>query len=199
MTRVLLEPLGDHACRFRVPASVDRRALLDSLRATPDIIDAVVTEAYAAFRFDAPIAALDLDSLLASCAEASRQEPTTHTIEVRYGGPDLEAVAERAGIAPEAWCDAHESLTHTVSFVGFMPGFLYLRGLPAELDAPRLPVPRTRVPANSLAIAGGFTGVYPFACPGGWNLVGEALDHAPFADGRLRYAVGDQLVFRRRR
>ena len=199
MTRVALEPLGDKARRFRIPASVDRRALLAALRGTPRIIDAVVTETHAAFRFEESDAPLDLDALLSSCAQTSEVRPATHVIQVRYGGPDLAAVAERAGLSSRAWCEAHESLTHTLSFVGFMPGFLYLRGLPDALDAPRLAVPRVRVPAGSLAIAGGFTGIYPFACPGGWNLVGEARDHAPFADGRLRYEVGDHIVFRSQR
>ena len=38
---------------------------------------------------------------------------------------------------------------------------------------PRLPTPRARVPAGSVAIAGNQTGVYPFVTPGGWRLLGR--------------------------
>ncbi len=38
---------------------------------------------------------------------------------------------------------------------------------------PRRPTPRTEVPAGSVALAGGFAGIYPQATPGGWHLVGR--------------------------
>jgi inhibitor of KinA len=34
-------------------------------------------------------------------------------------------------------------------------------------------VPRERVPAGSVGIAGGQTGVYPVDSPGGWQLIGR--------------------------
>jgi KipI family sensor histidine kinase inhibitor len=60
-----------------------------------------------------------------------------------------------------------------VAFCGFAPGFAYLRGLPAAWAVPRLAVPRARVPAGSVALAGGYAGIYPSASPGGWRLVGR--------------------------
>ena len=60
-----------------------------------------------------------------------------------------------------------------VAFCGFAPGFAYCTGLPEERAAPRLESPRTRVPAGSVGLAGAFTGVYPTASPGGWQLVGH--------------------------
>ncbi len=60
-----------------------------------------------------------------------------------------------------------------VAFCGFAPGFGYLTGLPAELAVPRLPTPRPRVPAGSVALAGPYAGIYPTASPGGWLLVGR--------------------------
>jgi KipI family sensor histidine kinase inhibitor len=60
------------------------------------------------------------------------------------------------------------------AFCGFAPGFAYLSGLPDDLaDVPRLPSPRTRVPAGSVALAGRWCGVYPGSSPGGWRLVGR--------------------------
>jgi biotin-dependent carboxylase-like uncharacterized protein len=38
---------------------------------------------------------------------------------------------------------------------------------------PRLRTPRVRVPAGSLAVADGYTGIYPAETPGGWRLLGR--------------------------
>jgi allophanate hydrolase subunit 1 len=38
---------------------------------------------------------------------------------------------------------------------------------------PRLPTPRTKVPAGSLGLADRYAGIYPTASPGGWRLVGR--------------------------
>jgi inhibitor of KinA len=46
-------------------------------------------------------------------------------------------------------------------------------GLPAALNMPRLPSPRQKVPAQSVAITGEMCAVYPWESPGGWNLVGR--------------------------
>jgi inhibitor of KinA len=54
-----------------------------------------------------------------------------------------------------------------------VPGFAYLGELRRELVTPRLAAPRRKVPAGSVGIAGNQTGVYPFATPGGWRLLGR--------------------------
>jgi KipI family sensor histidine kinase inhibitor len=103
-------------------------------------------------------------------------EAREHRIEVRYGGddgPDLVAVSERLGLAPGRVVELHASVAYRVCILGFMPGFAYLGGLPASLRVPRRDSPRPRVPAGSVAIAGPQTGVYPFASPGGWHLIGR--------------------------
>ncbi|WP_122381934.1 carboxyltransferase domain-containing protein, partial [Pseudomonas savastanoi] len=37
---------------------------------------------------------------------------------------------------------------------------------------PRRSTPRTRIPAGAVALAGGFSGIYPQASPGGWQIIG---------------------------
>lgn len=95
------------------------------------------------------------------------------TLPVRYDGADLEAVAEAWGTNPEGAVEIHAGTLHQVAFLGFAPGFAYLRGVPEERPVPRLPSPRPRVPAGSVAVAGAFTGIYPRATPGGWRLLGR--------------------------
>ncbi len=97
-------------------------------------------------------------------------------IPVRYGGthgPDLSEVAERLQRSENEVIDLHTAAEYTVLMVGFLPGFPYLGPLPEALHLPRRDTPRLRVPPGSVAIAGGQTGIYPQASPGGWHLVGH--------------------------
>ncbi|MEV4210770.1 allophanate hydrolase subunit 1 [Micromonospora sp. NPDC049662] len=112
-----------------------------------------------------------------STAETARSTHGTGATEVvvpvLFDGPDLSVVAEHWGVDVPA---VRRRLTGTpfrVAFCGFAPGFPYLTGLPAELALPRLPTPRPRVPAGSVALAGQYAGIYPSASPGGWLLVGR--------------------------
>lgn len=97
-------------------------------------------------------------------------------IPVCYGGetgPDLDDVAAHCGLTPAEVVRRHSGAGYLVHFLGFSPGFPYLGGLPSELATPRLPAPRPRVPAGSVAIGGAQTGIYPQATPGGWRLIGR--------------------------
>ena len=95
-------------------------------------------------------------------------------IDVVYDGEDLAEVAALAGLTAEDVVDLHSTATYTVAFCGFAPGFGYLRGLDARLHVPRLGSPRTQVPAGAVALAGGYTAVYPRRSPGGWRLIGRS-------------------------
>jgi KipI family sensor histidine kinase inhibitor len=102
--------------------------------------------------------------------------PREVEIPVCYGGqhgPDLCEVSSIHGMTPEQVIALHSSSTYLVYFLGFVPGFAYLGGLPDALVTPRLATPRRNVPAGSVGIAGSQTGVYPFATPGGWRLLGR--------------------------
>ena len=61
-------------------------------------------------------------------------------------------------------------------------------------------LPRTRVPAGSVAIAAGYTSVYPSASPGGWHLLGHTDgEHVGrrSAPNRRLLAPGTIVRFRR--
>jgi KipI family sensor histidine kinase inhibitor len=97
-------------------------------------------------------------------------------IPTRYGGPDgpdLQAVAELTGLTAAGIVAEHAAVTYTALFLGFAPGFAYLGPLPPTIVVPRRPVPRTVVPAGSVAIAGAQTAVYPVDSPGGWWIIGR--------------------------
>jgi KipI family sensor histidine kinase inhibitor len=90
-----------------------------------------------------------------------------------YDGPDLDEVAQRWRVSRADVASTHSAHTYTVAFCGFLPGFAYCVGLPQRLAVPRRSTPRSAVPAGSVALADAFTGVYPRASPGGWQLIGH--------------------------
>ena len=121
-------------------------------------------------------------------------------IPVCYGGeygPDLEEVAALHEMTPEKVIELHASVPYLVYFVGFVPGFAYLGELPEALVTPRLGAPRKKVPAGSVGIAGTQTGVYPFATPGGWRLLGRTPLAMFQADrkGMSLVSIGNKVRF----
>lgn len=99
-------------------------------------------------------------------------DPNLVILPVRYDGVDLKTVAEILGITSDEVVRRHTAGDYTSSFLGFVPGFAYLRGLDSTLAVARRSDPRTQVPAGSVAIAGAMTAVYPRSGPGGWQLLG---------------------------
>jgi KipI family sensor histidine kinase inhibitor len=121
-------------------------------------------------------------------------------IGVHYGGddgPDLKAVAEWARCSPEEVIERHAARTYRVYMLGFVPGFSYMGRVDERIAAPRRRVPRDRVPAGSVGIAGEQTGVYPIATPGGWQLIGRT-DAVMFDADRAQPSLlqpGDEVRF----
>ena len=87
--------------------------------------------------------------------------------------PDLDDLAQSKGLMRQAVIDLMTRTEFRVYMIGFMPGFPYMGGLPAELQMPRLASPRKAVPERSLAVAGEMCAVYPWESPGGWRLLGR--------------------------
>jgi KipI family sensor histidine kinase inhibitor len=102
----------------------------------------------------------------------SREGGEVVEVPVRYDGPDLSDVAELTGLSVREVVAAHTGSPWRVAFGGFAPGFAYLVGGDERLRVPRRASSRTTVPAGSVGLAGEFSGVYPRASPGGWQLIG---------------------------
>jgi KipI family sensor histidine kinase inhibitor len=118
-------------------------------------------------------------------------------IPVRYDGEDLPEVARLTGLDAEEVVRRHTAPEYTVAFLGFSPGFPYLVGLDPALEVPRRDTPRTSIPAGSVGLAGGQTGIYPTASPGGWQLIGrtEVTLFDPDRDPPALLAPGSRLRF----
>ncbi len=85
---------------------------------------------------------------------------------------DLAALAMHSKQSGQDWLTQFCATHFTVAMIGFKPGFPYLLGLPEALAMPRLAKPRISVAKGSVAIGGGFAGIYPTRTAGGWHVVG---------------------------
>ena len=118
-------------------------------------------------------------------------------IPTTYDGPDLAETAERSHLRVDELIALHAKRDYTAYFLGFMPGFAYCGRLDPKIVSSRLERPRERVPAGSVAIADGQTGVYPFSSPGGWRLIGrtELKMFDPSAAEPVLIHAGDRVRF----
>lgn len=118
-----------------------------------------------------------------------RTEGPAVRVPVRYDGPDLTEVAALWKVSVAEAVRIHAGTGFRVAFCGFAPGFGYLTGLDERYHVPRRDTPRTRVPAGAVGLAGPYTGVYPRSSPGGWQLIGTAVDTVLWDPGRAPAAL----------
>jgi inhibitor of KinA len=123
-------------------------------------------------------------------------------VPVCYGGemgPDLPDVATFAACSEEVVVDLHAGREYRVYVLGFVPGFAYMAEVDPRIAIPRRSSPRTHVPAGSVAIAAGQTGIYPSETPGGWNVIGRTPvePYSPARQEPFLFRPGDRVRFHR--
>lgn len=104
--------------------------------------------------------------------DIAAEEAEEVVIPVRYDGEDLADIAAILGTTTEEVIDAHTSRIWRCRFIGFAAGFGYLESDRGGLVVPRRRQSRTAVPAGAVALADGYSAVYPRRAPGGWQLIG---------------------------
>lgn len=173
-----LLPYGDRAVLVELGSTEQALAWADALEADrPAGVADVVPAAETVLVVLAEDASLDRlrDALRAVRPAIDRTPEDAGTVEIPvvYDGPDLAAVAALAGLSEAEVVAAHTGRPWRVAFGGFAPGFGYLVGGDPRLHVPRRDRARTVVPAGAVGLAGEFSGIYPRASPGGWQLVGR--------------------------
>lgn len=133
-------------------------------------------------------------------AKAEQGKKRVFEIPVCYGGkygPDLNAIAEHAGLTPEEVIEIHSSRDYLIYMLGFLPGFTYLGGLDERIHTPRLANPRVKISAGSVGIGGSQTGIYPLDSPGGWQLMGmtPVKTYDPERETPILVEAGDYIRF----
>jgi KipI family sensor histidine kinase inhibitor len=175
-------PFGEAAFIVETADATAAERLRLSLTALPipGVRAAVPGRASVLVEFDPlVIDAHDLARALADARGVDQLPPSTQRlrrIPVVYGGqygPDLDSVADSAGLAAADVIELHAATELRVLFCGFAPGFAYLGDVPEPLVVARLATPRAVTPAGSVALADGMSGVYPANLPGGWRVIGR--------------------------
>lgn len=211
--RVEFRPASDHSLlvyfdtKISLHAHQRVRALLHVLSSRPIAGVRNLHPAYCSLLADfdpLTITHAELEAALRRCIEQLDEIELPAAREVKipicYGGefgPDLEEVGRVHGLSSDHVAELHSSVTYTVYFLGFVPGFAYLGELPEALVMPRLASPRRTTSPGSVGIADRQTGVYPCATPGGWRLIGRTpmSMFRPDRENMSLLNVGDRVRF----
>ena len=112
--------------------------------------------------------------------------------------PDLEFVAQNAGLSVSETVSLVTARPYRVFMLGFLPGFAYMGEIDERLAAPRRSTPRTKIEKGSVGIAGRQTGIYPLESPGGWQIIGRTDIElfTPDAAQPTLLSPGDEVRFR---
>ncbi|MBL7473372.1 5-oxoprolinase subunit PxpB [Robertkochia sediminum] len=203
-------PFGERALLIEWPEEISENILTDIMAFSRRIAEAMPTlervPAYNSLTLISrePMEAEDLTAGLRKLYDEksgnSAKKRKLWNIPVCYEAPfcqDLEEIAQASGTSPEAIIEGHTQATYTVYAIGFLPGFMYLGGLPEALHFPRRESPRPKVAAGSVGIGGKQTGIYPQESPGGWNIIGNSPIKIFNAenDPPCGISVGDKIRF----
>lgn len=108
--------------------------------------------------------------------DAGPDDSAVIPIPVCYKGDDLDDVASLLGVSVDDVIAEHTNRTWTCAFVGFAPGFGYLRPDRPGMAVPRRARARTSVPPGAVALADGYSAIYPRRSPGGWRIIGRTTE-----------------------
>jgi KipI family sensor histidine kinase inhibitor len=110
-------------------------------------------------------------------------------------GTDWKGVLEETGITRAEYVERILQARLVLTMYGFVPGFLYMGGLPEALRCARKGVPDQRAEAGSVAVGGPHFGIYGLETPAGWNVIG----HTPVRSVEIRelpptpFRIGDEF------
>ncbi|WGK64112.1 5-oxoprolinase subunit PxpB [Croceiramulus getboli] len=149
----------------------------------------------------------NIDSAFEAIAELIKDEEAPiqrsirrFTLPVCYAAEfamDQQEVSAYLKLPFEEVISLHSSFNYRIDFLGFLPGFPYLSGLPSELHMPRKKNPVQQVPQGAVGLAETQTGIYPQSSPGGWQIIGQTP--VMIFDGQQQppspFLPGDEIRF----
>ncbi len=206
-------PLGDvglevtFADAFQEEAYRQAYAVFEELRGArvPGVTDVVLAWTSVAVYWDPYVERSDMVSRLSHLIQGVRYPTPPQSAErggelfhvpVYYGGelgPDLADVASYHGCSPEEIVQRHTAQPFRVYFLGFSPGFPYLR-MDTGMATPKLSRPRPRIKPGSVWIGGEVGGIYSIGTPGGGRIIGWT-DISLFHEGVPVLSPGDWVKF----
>lgn len=106
---------------------------------------------------------------------ADDSNPIVHELGIWFSDSfdDWNLICDHTGLSKEDYIDRLLNCEFRIAMIGFLPGFVYLSGLPDELHVPRKTSPATRTIPSTFAIGGKYAGIYALPSAAGWNCVGR--------------------------
>ena len=202
----MLSRCADDQFSIATASPRDAQALAAQIRESGHWLDVVPGIDSVVVRFDALITSPDdaraaLQATLDGGIEPLAASDALVEIPVVYGGeygPDLDDLSRQTSLSLDEIVALHTAREYEVDMIGFTPGFAFIGGLDERLRVPRRKEPRQQVPAGSVGIADGRTGLYALASPGGWTLIGKTPYKLfdPSADKPFPLEPGMRVRFR---
>lgn len=205
---------GNHSILIEWPPEIDKNILSDLLNFKKSIfqkyikVNIEIINAYNSITilYDSTIENI-YNEILALKSLYQAQKITISKKKIRWEIPvcydrkfglDLEEIGQFKKLTDEQVIEAHSAPIYTNYFIGFLPGFLYLGGLPKSLHMERKANPRLSISKGAVGIGGQQTGVYPSKSPGGWQIIGNSpLEFFNLNEKAPCYVnPGDEVVFK---
>jgi len=130
-----------------------------------------------------------------NCLVASKN--SSYKLPIYFGGDhDWALIEKHSGLSKKNYLAKLLEAPLQLAMLGFLPGFLYIKGLDPKLSIPRKKTPDSKVKPGSIAIGDNYMGFYSLASPGGWNVIGlspvKVLDTTQLP--AININVGDTLI-----
>ncbi len=119
---------------------------------------------------------------------------------VVYGGdygPNLDVVADLAGLRSDQVAGDHSAMPLTVAMLGFSPGLAYLGQLPENWQFPRNTEINPKVPVGAILVAVQQTVLPGTDIPTGWRQIGQTPFRSFNPDAKVPFLLspGDEVQF----
>ncbi len=211
---IQIKPFGVHAVLIEWPNNIERN-ILDDILIFKDFLllngfNDKAWEMVPAYNsltlinihktIDHKAISIQLEKLYSERKEGAKKKTHLWRLPVCYDAEfaiDMEEVSKHTGKSVEQIIALHTATTYTVYGIGFLPGFMYLGGVPKDLETPRKATPRLHVKKGSVGLARKQTGIYPQDSPGGWNIIGNCP--IPIFNSKKEnpcfVSVGDSIQF----
>lgn len=155
-----------------IPLPHIARQILES--EIPAIINVIATEREICIQCEESFMGLVISRISKIEFERVDKKLTRYILPIHFTeNPDTKYIEQQSKLTFEAYISKLLNTEFNVSMFGFVPGFLYMRGLNKELHVPRKSNPNTHIEAGSIAVGGPFLGLYSLNTPAGWNVVGK--------------------------
>ena len=140
-------------------------------------------------------AGTERDEPAASALPLTRRTQHEIRICITEDHEDWPLIEAHTGLQRDQYVEELLQCRLSVAMTGFLPGFVYLKGLPEALQVPRKNSPSVRTLPNTFAIGGKYAGIYSLPSAAGWNCIGR-LEQSIFDPNQLppvALEIGDQI------